>query len=392
MNKTVANLGLTTAFILSMAALAPGAQAQEIIAFGVSGPLSGAAATWGRGQEWMCKKAAEEIKAAGGVKVNGKVYNFNCIAYDNKYNAADATKVAQTLINRDGAKFLYVAGTAAVLATQSLTERQGLLVFSSAWGKALKGADFPYTFNTVTTPYEMAPGLIKFISQAHPEAKTIVMLNPNDATGREAESAAHPMWEKAGYKVLTSDYYERGTTEFQPIAARLMSFHPDIVELDSTPIADAGRILKELEVLGFKGIKVNDGGSSAPGLVATGGAAAEGTYLGSAVPFDGPSTTEHQRITNAAERAAIGEDLGTSAISAYDPVYAVKAGMEKAQSIDPKDVAAALRSGVKFNTFYGGQAYFGGKALYGADSQEMIPVTITQVVGGKLVERARITP
>ena len=35
-----------------------------------------------------CAEAAEEIAQAGGVKVAGKTYNFECLAYDNKYNAA----------------------------------------------------------------------------------------------------------------------------------------------------------------------------------------------------------------------------------------------------------------------------------------------------------------
>ncbi len=383
----LAIVGLLTTVAVAVAC---SAQAQEVIKIGVSGPLSGAAATWGRGQAWMCSKAAEEIKAAGGVKVKGQTYNFECIAYDNKYNATEGTKVAQTLINRDGVKFIYVSGTAAVLATQSLTERQGLILFSSAWGKALKGADFPLTFNTVPTPYEIAPSMVKFITKTHPEAKTVAMLNPNDATGREAEAAGRPIWEKAALKVLTSDFYERGTTEFQPIAARLMSFNPDIVDLDATPIADAGAILKELTALGFKGIKVNVGGSSASGLMATGGAAGNGTYMGSAVPLDGPSSTEHQRKVNKEALAAIGEDLGTAMISAYDPVYALKAAMEKAQSIEPKEVAAAMRT-VKFNTFFGGQAHFGGKDLR-RGLQEMVPVFVTQVVDGKLVEKGRLDP
>jgi branched-chain amino acid transport system substrate-binding protein len=375
----------------AVAAVSGGARAQETIKFGVSAPTSGPAAIWGKGQSWMCSKAADEIKQAGGIKVKGKVYNIECVTYDNKYNAAEATKVAQTLVNRDGVKFMYVSGTAAVLATQSLTERQGLVVFSSAWGKALKGPNLPFTFNTVSTPYEITPSLIKFITKTAPDAKSVVLLNVSDATGKEAEAAGRPMWEKAGIKVLSSDFYERGTTEFQPIANRIMSFHPDIVDLASLPMSEAGRVFKELDVLGYKGIKVADSGASAEGLMATSGAAGNGTYMGSAVPFDSPTTTEHQIKVNNEAHALLGENLGGAMISCYDPIYALKAAMEYAQSTDPKDVANALRL-VKFNTFFGGQAHFGGKALYGIEAQEMMPVYITQVEGGKLVQKGQIAP
>jgi branched-chain amino acid transport system substrate-binding protein len=382
---------LAAACILAAGALSSGASAQEIIKFGVSAPTSGPAAIWGKGQSWMCNKAAEEIKQAGGIKVKGKIFNIECLTYDNKYNAAEATKVAQTLVNRDGVKFMYVSGTAAVLATQSLTERQGLVVFSSAWGKALKGPNLPFTFNTVPTPYEITPSLIKFITKTHPEAKTIALLNVSDATGKEGELAGHAMWEKAGIKVLTSDFYDRGTTEFQPIANRIMSFHPDIVDLASLPMSEAGMVLKELDALGYKGIKAADAGASSDGLLATSGPAGNGTYMGSAVPFDSPTTTAHQIKVNNEARAVLGESLGVSMISCYDPVYALKAAMEFAQSTDPKDVANALRL-VKFPTFFGGEAHFGGKALYGIESQEMTPVFITQVVDGKLVQKGVIQP
>ena len=367
------------------------ANAQEIIKFGMSAPLSGAGANLGKGQVFMCEKAAQEIKEAGGVKVGGKTYNFECLPYDNKYSSADGTKVAQTLLNRDGVKFMYASTTAPMLAAQSMTERQGVVLFSSAWGKSLKGPDFPYTFNSVGTPYEIFPSLIRYVAKEHPEAKTVVMLNATDATGKDTEAAGHAMWEKAGVKVLTSDFYERGTTEFQSIAARLISYHSDIVDLGSLAAGEAGQVLKELGVLGFKGVKILDNGGAADGMMVTAGAAGNGTYMGAAVPFDGPGTTAYQRKVNDEAKAALGESIGLSYISAYDPLFALKAAMEKAQSIDPKVIAATLPT-VKFRTFFGGEAYFGGKETYGVNAQEITPIYVTQVVDGKLVERARVDP
>jgi branched-chain amino acid transport system substrate-binding protein len=69
----------------------------------------------------------------------------------------------------------------------------------------------------------------------------------------------------------------------------------------------------------------------------------------------------------------------------------IKAGVEKAQSIDPRAVAAVM-STVRFRTFYGGETGFGGKAIYGSDQAPLLPVFITQIVDGKIVERARVEP
>jgi branched-chain amino acid transport system substrate-binding protein len=367
------------------------AHADETILIGMSFPLSGANATWGLGSEWMCKKAAEEVKAAGGVTVKGTVYNFQCLAYDHHYTAADGTKVAQTLLNKDGAKILSVMGTAPVAASQSLTEHQGALLFMQAWGKSTKGPQFPMSFNIVPTPFEIVPGIVKYVTGQNPQAKTMVMLNPNDATGRETAGIATTLWQKAGVKVLTSDFYERGTTEFQPIAERLMSFKPDIVDLGTVAQGEAGIIFKAMQLLGYKGVQILDNGSGVDAISGTGGGAANGTIMGGALVWDGPSIDAHQRAVGEAVHDKFGEYPAISMIGAYDPVYALKAAIEKAQSIDPKAIAAAIPT-TTFKSFYGGDVRWGGKDIYGADQQPQFPVTVSQIVDGKLVERARVVP
>ena len=374
---------------LLVAAAAAGAQAQETITLGLSLPLSGAGASYGKGVEWMCQRAAQEVNAAGGVKVQGKAHKLNCLAYDNKYTAAEGTKVARTLLDRDNAKYIFAMGTAPILALQSLSERQGAFLFNSSWGMSSKGPKFPLTYAVFNSPVELVPGVIRFIQKAHPQAKTVAMLNVNDATGKESESIARPMWEKAGYKIVANDFYERGTTEFQPIASRLAAFKADIIDLTTPPPAEAGQILKELHSLGAGGIKILDNGSSVGSVKVTApDAALEGLYMGFAILFDSAGTSDYQRRTNNELSAFLGEPMSMVHVAGYDAVYALKAGMEKAQSIEPAAVAAALRT-TRYKGFFGDIGY-GGKEAYGSDIQPQIPVYITQVVNGKLVERARI--
>jgi branched-chain amino acid transport system substrate-binding protein len=366
-----------------------GAHADEIIKLGMSLPLSGSGASFGKGVEWMCNRAAADVKAAGGIKVAGKVYNVECVAYDNKYTAADGTKVAQTLLNRDGMKYVYAFGTAPVLAAQSLTERQGALLLHNAWGKNAKGPDKPLSFAVNTSGIEIVPVVAQYIAKSYPNAKTVFLANANDATGHETEPAAVPSWEKNGIKVVSSDFYERGTTEFQPVAARIMSFHPDVVDLSTVLPADGGRIFKELEALGYKGIKVTDNGSGVEALTASGGTAAEGVIMALAMPFDGPSATPYQRKVNDEAKAVLGESLNFGTIPGYDAVMVLKAGLEKAQSLDPKAIAAALPT-AKFDSFLGKGIGYGGKETYGYPQAPNLPVYITQIVDGKLIEKLRV--
>ncbi|WP_410171344.1 ABC transporter substrate-binding protein [Castellaniella defragrans] len=359
----------------------------ETIKLGMSIPLSGSGANWGKGSEWLCNKAAEEINAQGGVKVQGETYEFKCIGYDNKYNAAEGAKVAQALVSRDGVK--YVAGsigTAPVRALQSLTERKQVLLFTSAWGMSLKGPKFPLTFSQMNSVNEISEPLIEYVLKLHPDVKTVALLNPNDATGQETEKVAKAAWEKNGVKVLLSDWYERGTSEFQPIAAKLHAARPDLVDLASTPPADAGLVFKELKSLGWNGVKVVEVGTGADGLLATGKDAVEGAYLGAAVSVD--SMDAHQKELNAGVKKATGENVNSVQLGFYDTPWAIKAAMEKAQSIDPVKVAEVMPT-VRFKSFFG-EAGFGGKAVYGSDQQMLLPVIITQISGSALKEVGRV--
>ena len=93
-----------------------------------------------------------------------------------------------------------------------------------------------------------------------------------------------------GYTIVLSTWYERGTTEFQPIATKLAQTQADVMDLSGAPPADAGSVYKELAVQGWKGIKIS---SSAPAatLVKVGGAAVEDVYMGNAADFGGPTAT-----------------------------------------------------------------------------------------------------
>jgi branched-chain amino acid transport system substrate-binding protein len=179
---------------------AASANAADTIKFGLSVPLSGGAASSGRGLEWACQQAAKEVEVSGGFKVSGKVYNFECIAYDNKYSSAEGTKVAQTLLNRDGVQYVVaVLGTPPFQALQSLSERRGVVIFTMSWANNTKGPKFPLTFTEVLTPNEVFPDFVKYVANANPGAKTVALLSTNDSTGKEVEPKAQEAWKKVGH-------------------------------------------------------------------------------------------------------------------------------------------------------------------------------------------------
>src|ERR1019366_3321553 len=346
-------MALIAAAVLA-AGIVSGARAEDnILKFGVFAPMSGAAASWGLGAAWVGQQVAKEINDHGGIKAGGKTYRVEVIAYDNGYNSADGGKAAQAMLNRDGVRFIIQGiGAAPVKALQSLSERTGALMMQIAWGKSVKGPQAPLTFTGSNTAYELFGPLLDLIKRAHPEAKTVARLDVNDTTGQELQEEAVKQYKAHGYTIVTSAWYERGTTEFQPIATKLAQTHADIMDLSTAPPADCGAVYKELAVQGWKGIKVQSAGTGAP------------------------NATPIQRKLNEGALVALHEPLNILQLGAWDGAMAIKAGIEKTDSIDPRKVAKALPDLI-FESSYGPTA-FGGKETYGVPQQMLVPIIVTQ--------------
>lgn len=367
------------------------ATASETIKLGISAPMTGAAASWGLGFEWAAEQAVKKVNSEGGVTAGGETYMFELHTFDNQYSATEGAKVAQTMLNRENINFIVGSiGTAPVRALQALSERKGAILFNTAWGKSVKGPQFPMTFTQMNTPFEILVPFYGYVKEHNPDIKTVSMVIPNDATGQELEPVALKTWNDLGVDLVSADKYERGTTEFQPIATKIANLNPDVVDFSAAPPNDVGSIMKALNVLGWDGIKVVPAGTSAATLSKMAGPAAEGAYLGASADFTGDSASDSQRQLNAGALTDLGESLNGITISSYDAVMALRKAIETADSIAPKDVAKVLPS-IVFESSYG-PAAFGGVDVYGSPQQMLIPVMITQLRDGKAVGVGRIEP
>lgn len=363
----------------------------EIIRVGLSGPMSGAGASWGVLAEWTAKQAAEEINKSGGVRIGDKTYTFEAVAFDNKYTASEGAKVGQAIINREGIRYIVFAlGMAPVRALQVLSEKERAILFTTGAGKSIKGPQFPFTFTQLNTPFERYRPFFAFVTKENPKAKSVVVVEPNDATGQEAGEVSKREWGQLGVKLIDANFYERGTTEFSPLVTRIIAQNPDIIDFSEMPPSEVGLILAGLDEQGWRGVKVWSAGTAAADLMKSAGTAADGTYLALAGDFGAPSAPEIQRRLEAGAMKALGEHMNAISISAWDATMAIRAAMEKAQSVDPDKVRQVMPY-VVFESSYG-PAAFGGKAEYGSPQQMLLPILISQIRDGKTIERMRIVP
>ncbi len=79
--------------------------------------------------------AADEINAAGGIKVGADNYKIDVIAYDDKANPTEATNAVRKLIDRDGVKYILgfcCSGATSAVASFIAKEKAVMLVGNAA--------------------------------------------------------------------------------------------------------------------------------------------------------------------------------------------------------------------------------------------------------------------
>ena len=373
--------------VAALIGFVPGpAGAADVIKFGISTPLSGPAAPWGIPHKNATELIFDEINAQGGLDVGGKKYKLEIIAYDHKYVIAEGVATINRLIAKDGVKYISVLGGAVVKANEEPVNEGGVLNLPLAYAEGLVSPKNPLTFHSFPSPPETSV-FWKWVKEKHPQIKRVATISPNDDTGWWSIKVETAYIEKLGYQIAAKEFFERGLTDFNPILLRMLAQKPDIISVQASPAGSVGLIIKQARELGFKGrfIHLGQVDTSVVGNIA-GKQNVEGMWVHGYVQSPLP---EKVKSWQARYTKKYGEWNATS-IDFVNPAFAFVAAVKKAQSLDPKKIAAALQT-VEFENLWG-KAHFGGKDFYGVPNQIIYPMPFSEVKDGVAHLVAQLRP
>ena len=222
--------------LLVVLAIPVGSRAQptETLKIGTVLPLN-----FGMGVD--TKKALEmlvaDFNAAGGITIKGKQYKFDLTVYDDKWKAEEGRAAIERLIYQDKINFMIsIITSPTIVSGLSLFESEKVFNFCSGSTPKLLNPKLHYTFGTSTTRTSVPP-LWAMVERAFPKAKTVVFISPNDEGGKARAAAEKKVAEAFGVKVIDTLTYERDTVDFTSIAAKAVSYNPDLIDY---PGADTG--------------------------------------------------------------------------------------------------------------------------------------------------------
>jgi branched-chain amino acid transport system substrate-binding protein len=380
--KTKLLLGLVMlAFTLSMGATAYGA---DVIKIGVPQPLSGGGAPWGVPVDRAVRLAAEDINNAGGIKADGKTYTIEVVSEDTEFKPNIGLAAFKKLIHQDGVKYIVgpmSSGTEKII--NPITEANKVIVMHCGSSRP-RPKDF-YTFRAVQINDQFAPACWGALKKLYPQAKKIVVFEPDNETGHEAGELSKLYAKIAGIEILDIIYVPEGTKDFYPMLTKAIALKPDVINGSRTPPGDFALVMKQAREQGYKGIFMADHGSDTAVVLKVAGAKAVESLLAS-------GTADYIGMAITPEMRAVGQryldKYGTQdawSLEYYNDVLYIKQGIEAAGTIDTTKVVQVWRKpGFKMKGLYG-EVQWGGKELYGVNSILSTPLPINQIKDGKEV-------
>jgi branched-chain amino acid transport system substrate-binding protein len=328
----------------------------------------------------------DEINAQGGLKVGDKTYKLEAIAYDHKYVIAEGVATVNRLINRDEVQFISILGGAVVKANEDAVNEAEIINLPLAYAEGLVSPNNPMTFHAFPSPPETAT-FWNWIKEHHPDIKRVATISPNDDTGWWSIKVEVKHVKELGYEVVAEEFFERSLTDFNPVLLRMLAQKPDIISVNAAPAGSVGLIIKQARELGFKGRFVHIGQVDTSVVAGIAGSEnVEGMWVHGYVETPLPEAVKSWQ-TRYTEK--YGKWNATS-IDFANPAFAFVAAVRKAQSLDPADVAEALRT-VAFDNLWG-KAHFGGKSYYGIGNQIIYAMPFSEVKNGKATKIAQLNP
>jgi branched-chain amino acid transport system substrate-binding protein len=356
--------------------------AQECeVKIGAIGPMSGAASAWGLSAKAGAEFAAALANEEGGLPMGNRRCKVKVVSYDALCTTAGGAASSNFMASENIKVVIGPTCATEVSAFLPVAKRNGQLGISTTYYAGVISKEHPLMFHAIQAPVTFGPFLIKQALDQF-KFKTVMVIGPNDQGGTDGSRQLIKHYESLGVKG-TEEYYQRGTTNFAPLATRIMNAKPDAVEIATVPPADVTIIVKQLLEAGYTGTSGSLGGSGVGPILAGAGGAEKlkAMYWLETSPVDHPGIvkmkSEYQRLM---KTPPIENPLLPNLVIATEVV--LRAVSAAGTADDAEKVAEALRKSTPESRFMG-KAGWRGKSVYGLNQELTFPMGLGMVIDGK---------
>lgn len=322
------------------AAKAPAAApAPEVIKIGHVAPLTGGIAHLGKDNENGARMAADEINAAGGIKLGDKTYKIEIVAEDDKADPKEGTLAAQKLVDAGVVAVVgHLNSGTSIPASKIYSDANVTQISPSATNPKYTEQGFKTTFRVVANDNQQGAVLANFAA-TEMKAKTIAIIDDRTAYGQGLADVVEKVAKEKGLKVVAREFTNDKATDFNAILTKVRAAKPDVVMYGGMD-ATAGPMAKQMKQLGIKSRLLAGDGVCSPEFIKLAGDAADVLTCSMA--------------GEAVEKLAKGEDFKTRykqkfnaevqvySPYSYDAVYVIADAIKRAGKADRAAITAAM--------------------------------------------------
>lgn len=329
-----------------VALMASGAQAADkTLTIGVSDALTGGAAVYGLPQSNAVAMAAEEINAAGGIKVGADTYKLEVIAYDDKANPTEATNAVRKLIDRDGVKYIlgFCCSGATGAVASFIGSEDAVMLVGNAAERSITTKGLANLVRTRPPADYTGAAAGTFVGQkGH---KRVAVLGALDV-GFYASyvDAFEKELNKAGGEIISREAFTLQDRDMSPQLTKIRAQNPDAI-LVVGYVETAAFVYRQAVELGIDVPRYGfTSGSEEQFLRVATTEQLEGVWDLRPTELTLQSASENGIAYHANYSAKFGISPSPSSPYAYDQTWVLKAAIEAAGTVDDAAaVAAAIR-------------------------------------------------
>jgi len=351
------------------------------VRIGATGPLSGAAVAWGLSAKLGTEFAAALVNKDGGLKVGEKRCQAKVVSFDAQYTAVGGAAASNYFASENIHVVLGPVGSPETTGFRPVAKRNNQVNFSSSYMRDAISPEFPLAFHALQTPLTWGPIIIKRAKDQF-GFKTVLITAPNDQGGTDGGRQLAKLYGDVGVQA-TEEYYQRGTTNFAPLAQRIMNAKPDAIEFSSVPPVDGIGLVKALREAGYSGVLGALGGTGLKSLAEGAGGVENlnSVYWLEINPADNPGIIKMKEDYRRLMGAEPPENslFPTFVLASEVALQGISlAGTDQ----DAERIAEAMRKSVP-ESRYMGKAGWRGKTLNGINQELTFPVGLGMIVNGK---------
>jgi branched-chain amino acid transport system substrate-binding protein len=315
------------------------------IRLGVGGPMTGSDAAFGAQLRQGVEQAVADINAQGGI-LGQKIQLFTG---DDGGNPREGVSVANKFVG-DGVKFVvgHFNSGVSMPASEVYQENGVLMITPASTNPKVTERNLWNVFRVCGRDDQQGTLAAKIILERF-KGKRIAFVHDKTTYGQGLADETRRALTKGGLKDVLYEGVNKDDRDFTAVISKIRQARADLVFWGGLHSA-GGLIVRQMRAQGVKAPLMGGDGITDDEFAAIAGPGAEGTLM--TFSPDPRTNPNNKKIIELFRSQRMFEPQAYTLYS-YASVQIIKQAAEKAKSLDPKEVAKMMRSGMVFNTVLG---------------------------------------